>query len=154
MTDDGAPGGATGIDDGAPAEGGELTDEERATLKTAAFGAVFLVANVEPGAISLIKESFAASHAFADTTGLVREVLTTGNLPRLSNLAPDDVPAAVLPALRRSVRILRAKAPGELTGYRAAVLTATEQAARAHHGISRDEAAMLETVRAALGDPE
>ncbi|MGI5213531.1 hypothetical protein [Plantactinospora sp. CA-290183] len=128
-----------------------LTDEERATLKTAAFGAVFLVSNADPGALSMIKESLAASSAFAGTTGLVREVLTTGGMPRLTYGAPADVPATVLPALRRAVEILRAKAPDELADYRSAVLAAADQVARAHAGISPDEAAMIETVRDALG---
>lgn len=129
-----------------------LTDDERATLKTAAFGAVFLVSNAEPGALAMIKESIAASNVFADTTGLVRDLLTTGDLPQLPT--PADVPAAVLPALRRSVEILRAKAPGELDSYRSAVLRATEEVARAHDGISPIEAAALATVHAALDSAE
>jgi hypothetical protein len=127
-----------------------LTDEERATLKGAAFGAVFLVSNAEPGALSMIKESVAASDAFAGTTGLVRELLTTGGLPQFPTGASADVSATVLPALRRSMEILRLKAPAELTSYRSAVLTATEQVARAHEGISPNEAAMMATVREAL----
>jgi hypothetical protein len=127
-----------------------LTDEERATLKSAAFGAVFLVSNAEPGALSMIKESLAASNAFARTTGLVRELLTTGNLPRFPSGAAADVSATVLPALRESVEILRAKAPGELAGFRSAVLNAAEVVARAHDGISPDEATMMTTIREAL----
>ncbi|MFY1690558.1 hypothetical protein [Plantactinospora sp. WMMB782] len=127
-----------------------LTEEERATLKGAAFGAVFLVSNAEPGALSMIKESLAASNAFAGTTGLVRELLTTGALPRLPGGSPTEVPATVLPALRRSVEILRRKAPGEVASYRSAVLRATEEVARAHAGISPSEAAMMATVREAL----
>lgn len=130
-----------------------LTEEERATLKGAVFGAVFLVSNAEPGALSMIKESVAASDAFAGTTGLVRELLTTGGLPRLPGGAPADVPAAVLPALRRSVEILRSKAPGEVASFRSAVLKAIEEVARAHDGISPNEAAMMATVRAALDAP-
>jgi molybdopterin biosynthesis enzyme len=127
-----------------------LSAEERATLKSAAFGAVYLVSNAEPGALSMIKESLAASNAFARTTGLVRELLTTGNLPQLPTGASADVPATVLPALRRSVEILRTKAPGEVASYRSAVLHATEVVARAHDGISANEAAVLARVREAL----
>ena len=50
------------------------------TLKTAAFGAVFLVSNADPGPVSMIKESFAASDTISGSSGLVREVLTTGAL--------------------------------------------------------------------------
>lgn len=126
-----------------------LTDEERADLKRAAFGAVFLVSDAEPGALSMIKESIAASNAFADSSGLVQEVLTTGALPQLPTGA-DDVRAAVLPGLRRAVEILRAKAPDEVARYRSTVLDATEEVARAHDGISPNEAAVIASIREAL----
>lgn len=125
-----------------------LTEEERAVLKRAAFGAVFLVSNAEPGAFSMIKESIAASNVFAGTTGLVRESLTTGALPRFAE--GTDVPAAVLPELRRAMAVLRAKAPDEAARYRSAVLDAAEEVARAHDGISPNEAAMIESIRTAL----
>jgi hypothetical protein len=125
-----------------------LTDEEQAILKRAAFGAVLLVSNAEPGAFSMIKESIAASNTFAGTTGLVRESLTTGALPHFP--AGTDVPAAVLPALRRAMEILRSKAPDEAARYRSAVLDAAEEVARAHDGVSPNEAAMIDGIRAAL----
>ncbi|MEQ4302514.1 hypothetical protein ABNF97_14145 [Plantactinospora sp. B6F1] len=127
-----------------------LTEEERATLKGAAFGAVFLVSSAEPGAFAMLRESLAASDAFAGTTGLVRELLTTGALPRLPAGSPDEVSAAVLPALRRSVEILRSRDPDEVASYRSAVLRAAEEVARAHDGISPNETAVLASVREAL----
>jgi hypothetical protein len=130
-----------------------LTDEERMTLKTAAFGAVFLVSNADPGVFSMIRESFAASGAIAGTTGLVREVLTTGRLPKLPSDSPADVPAVVLPALGRAVEILRAKVPDELENYRGAVLTTIDVVARAVNGIDPAEAAMISEVRRALDLP-
>ena len=60
-----------------------LTDEEQLTLKTGAFGAVFLVSNADPGVLAMIRESIAASGAFADASGVVKEALTTGPLPQL-----------------------------------------------------------------------
>ncbi|WP_121158856.1 hypothetical protein [Micromonospora pisi] len=125
------------------------------TLKSAAFGAVFLVSNAEPGVLSMVKESFAASNAIAGSTGLVREVLTTGGLPRLSagspgELQPAEVEAVALPALRRAVQILSVKAPGELENYRHTVLRAGDEVARASDGVSEAEAAMLDKIRDAL----
>jgi hypothetical protein len=130
-----------------------LTDEERSTLKTAAFGAVFLISNADPGLLSMLTESFAASDAIAATPGLVGEILADGRPPRLPSTSPADVEAVVLPALRRSVEILRAKAPGELDSYRSAVVTATGDVARASGDVSELEAAMMTKVRTALGVP-
>ena len=96
-----------------------LTTDERATLKRAAFGAVYLVSNADPGFMAMLRESAAASGAFTDTTGLLNEVLTTGALPKLPR---DDPEAAVLPALRESLTILSAKAPDLVDAYRSTVL--------------------------------
>jgi hypothetical protein len=128
-----------------------LTDDERMTLKTAAFGAVFLVSNAEPGLLSTVKESFAASDTFAGSTGLVNAVLTTGELPRLAPGSPADIEAAVLPLLRRAVEILRAKAPGELDNYQDTVIAAALRTAGAADGVGAAEAAAVGRVSSALG---
>jgi hypothetical protein len=123
-----------------------LTDEELQTLKAAAFGAVYLVANADPGFFAVLRESFAASDAFADSTGLVKQVLTGGGLPKL----PSDAESFVLPALRRSVRILSAKAPEELENYRHTVELTVDRVAGAADGVSVQETAMIDKVKAAL----
>jgi hypothetical protein len=128
-----------------------LTDDDRKTLKDAAFGAIALVANAEPGFFQLLRESFAASGALADASGLVREVLMDGDLPDLPAGSTDELAAKVLPALRESVRILRAKAPDELPAFTATVLAAGERAAGAAHDVAVPEQAMLSKVREALG---
>lgn len=130
-----------------------LTDDEKQTLKTAAFGAIFLVSNADPGFFSMLRESFAASGALAGGTGLVKEVMTAGALPKLPKDSPEQVEAAVLPALRHSVQILTAKAPDELENYRTTVLAAADRVAKASEGVSAHEAAMLAKVREALGVP-
>jgi hypothetical protein len=129
----------------------ELTAEEKSTLKTAAFGAVYLVSDADPGFFAMLKESFAASDALAGATGLVKEVLTTGPLPKLPRATTAEVEALVLPALERSVAILREKAPSEVDNYQAAVVTAVEQAAHAAHGVNAREADALAKVKAAVG---
>jgi hypothetical protein len=128
-----------------------LTAEDRVILKTAAFGAVFLVSNADPGLLSLLRESFAASGALAGATGLVKEVLTTGALPKLPRSSPAEAEAIVLPALERSMAILHEKAPQEVENYRVAVVAAVEQTAHASHGVDPREAAMVTKVKAALG---
>lgn len=127
-----------------------LTADERATIKAAAFGAVILVSNTDPGLRAMLKETFAAAGEFAAPTGLVHEVLTARELPQLpTELA--DIEQVVLPNLRRSMEILRAKAPQEAEGFRTVVLTAVERAAQAAQGISPNEAEMVAKVRQALG---
>ncbi|MEU4676086.1 hypothetical protein [Micromonospora sp. NPDC023737] len=130
----------------------ELTDEDRLTLKTGAFGAVFLVSNVDPGMLAVLKESLAASDAFAGASGVVRAALTTGPLPRLPRDSTLEVEATVLPALGAAVRILREKSPADLAAYREVVLAAADRVARAHAGVAPAEAAMIERIRAALGE--
>jgi hypothetical protein len=128
----------------------ELTDHERATLKRAAFGVVYLVSSADPGFLSMVRESVAASGAFTTARGLARDVLTSGGLPNLPRKDPGRAEAEVLPALTESVAILRAKAPGEVDNYRDAVLAAAQRAAEATHGVNASEAAVLAKVRAAL----
>jgi hypothetical protein len=130
-----------------------LTDEEKLTLKTGAFGAVFLVSNADPGFIGMLRESFAASGAISGASGLVKEALTEGPLPRLAADSPLAVEAGVLPALTRAMGILRARAPQEAENYRATVLAAADQVARAHQGVGAAETAVIEKVRAALDAP-
>ncbi|MEU8009274.1 hypothetical protein [Micromonospora parva] len=130
-----------------------LTDEERLTLKTGAFGAVFLVSNADPGVVGVIRESIAASGALADASGTVKEALTTGPLPRLPRDSQLEIESVVLPALGRAVRILRDKSPQDVDAYRALVLAAADRVARAHDGVAPTEAAAIDQIRAALTEP-
>ncbi|HEX2773974.1 MAG TPA: hypothetical protein VHN18_16310 [Micromonosporaceae bacterium] len=133
--------------------GEQLTADERTTLKTAAFGVVFLVSNADPGFLGMIRESFAASGVISSASGLVKHALTTGGLPQLPRDNPAQVEELVLPMLRRSVQILEAKAPAEVDNYRRTVLAATERVAGASAGVDSAEAEVIGKVRAALGVP-
>ncbi|MFJ1538816.1 hypothetical protein ACIODS_09780 [Micromonospora chalcea] len=127
-----------------------LTADERLTLKTGAFGAVFLVSNAVPGVLAMVRESFAASGALADVGGVVKEALTTGPLPQLPRDSTLEVESVVLPALGRSMEILRAKSPADAETYRSVVLAAAERVAQAHRGIEPAEAAAIEKITQAL----
>lgn len=131
--------------------GQQLTPGEKATLKTAAFGAVFLVSNADPGLVDMVRESFAAADVISNTTGLVKDVLTTGSLPQLPREDPEQVAQRVLPMLRQSMEILEHKAPSEADGYRRTVLAAAVRVARAAAGVDSAEAEMVGKVQAALG---
>jgi hypothetical protein len=134
-----------------------FTDEEKKTIKDAAYGAVALVSNADPGLLDVVREGFAASKELAGTAGEVREALTGGGLPelirvpvaRLEDLAELEV--RVLPLLREAVAILEAKAPIEAEVYRATVLAACARTAAAVGGVKPPEGAAIDKVRAALG---
>ncbi|MET7878488.1 hypothetical protein [Micromonospora profundi] len=130
-----------------------LTVEERLTLKTGVFGAVVLVSNADPGVVALFRESFAASGALADASGLVKDALTTGPLPQLPRTSQLEIESVVLPALGRAVRILREKSPTDVEAYRSVVLTAADRVARAHGGVTRAESAVIDQIRGALAEP-
>ncbi len=127
-----------------------LTEDEKKTLRDAAYGAIFLVSCADPGLVELVKESVAAARELAGSSGVVREVLTTGDIPVLRDSSP-QVEAGVLAGLRRSMAILREKAPEEAVRFRATVLAAGERAAAAGGGVGRAEAAALDKIKAALG---
>ncbi|EEP73822.1 hypothetical protein MCAG_04149 [Micromonospora sp. ATCC 39149] len=133
--------------------GQPLTDEERLTLKTGVFGAVFLVSNADPGMFAMLRESFAASGAMAGASGPVKEALTTGPLPRLPRDSALEAESVVLPALGRAVEILRAKSPEDVASYRSLVLAAADRVARAHRGVASAEAAVIDRIRDALAEP-
>nr|MDT0663076.1 hypothetical protein [Micromonospora sp. DSM 115978] len=119
-------------------------------LKTAAFGAVYVVSNADPGVVSLFRESFAASNAIAGATGLVRAALTEGPLPTLPRDSSEEVGRTVMAALREAVAMLRERAPDEVDNYRSVVLAAVDEVARASRGVHPREAAMIDRIRDAL----
>ncbi|MEU6020781.1 hypothetical protein [Micromonospora sp. NPDC047134] len=127
-----------------------LTDEEMSTLKTGAFGAVFLVSDADPGVLALFRESFAASAAIVGASGVVETALRSGPLPKLPRRSAADVEGVVLPALREAVRVLAEKSPEDVAVYRSVVLAAADRTARAHNGISAAEAQVIERIAEAL----
>ena len=127
-----------------------LTEDEQLTLKTGAFGAVFLVSNAVPGVLGMVRESIAASGALADVGGVVKEALTTGPLPQLPRDSALEIESVVLPALGRAVEILRAKSPGDVEAYRSVVLAAADRVAAAHRGVAPAEATAIDKIRVAL----
>lgn len=127
------------------------TDQERQTLRTAAFGAVYVVSSAEPGFFDMVKESFAGSKAFAKSPEL-RDILRGGGLPRMPEGSPQEIEQGVISALNQSQDILASKGPDELRGFRMAVSNAVDEVANAAGGgASPAEAEALDKVRAAIG---
>jgi hypothetical protein len=129
----------------------DLTDQERDTLRTAAFGAMFLVSNADPGLFATIKESFAGSKVLASASPELRDIFRGGGMPQMPKGGAADIEAGVLSALQQSSAILQSKAPAELDAYRGVVMQACEQVAGAHEGVKDTETAAIDKVRTALG---
>jgi hypothetical protein len=129
----------------------EYTDQERETLRTAAFGAIFLVSHADPGFLSTIKESLAGSKALTQASPQLRDLLRSGGLPHMPRGSEAEVEASVLSALQQSTAILQAKAPAELDGYRTAVVSACDEVAEASGGVKDTETAAVAKVKTALG---
>jgi hypothetical protein len=129
----------------------EYTDDERQTLRTAAFGAVFLVSHADPGFLATFKESVAGSKALTQVSPQLRDVFKSGGLPQLPKGSASEVESAVLSALQQSTAILQAKAPADLDGFRTAVVSACDSVAGASGGVKDAETAAVTKVKAALG---
>jgi hypothetical protein len=128
-----------------------LTDQDKITLRTAAWGAVSLMAAAD----SAGKPHRAASDgsiALASATGLVGHVLA--EWPKGVNLRGKSVAALadhVLPALTAAIGLLKQQVPVEADNFRRTVIVAIEAAARTHQGqTSPALAEMMRKITAAL----
>jgi hypothetical protein len=127
------------------------TDQERQTLRTAAFGAVYVVSSAEPGFFDMVKESFAGTKALAKSPEL-RDILRSGGMPPMPKGSPQEIEQGVLSALNESQQILQSKGPDELGGFRTAIVSAVDEVATAAGGgASPREAEAIGKVKAAIG---
>ncbi|MEO3742490.1 hypothetical protein [Plantactinospora sp. B5E13] len=111
-----------------------LTDQDKRTLRTAAYGAVTLLAAAD-AAGSPHKVATHGSLALASATGPIGHVLAT--YPKGKDLDGRSVAAIaehVLPALTATASLLRQQDPAEADNFRRAVLVAVEAATQAHEG--------------------
>ncbi|GAA2406605.1 hypothetical protein GCM10010404_75910 [Nonomuraea africana] len=111
-----------------------LTDQDKRTLRTAAYGAVSLLAAAD-AAGSPHKAATEGSIALSSATGLVGHVLA-GKTKDI-NLNGKSVAALadhVLPALTAAMSLLKKQAPAEADNFRSIVIIAIEAAARTHQG--------------------
>jgi hypothetical protein len=130
----------------------DYTDAEKQQMRTAAFGAVFLVSQADPGMLDMVKESFAASKAMSKATGDMQSVFRGGGLPKMPKGNKSEMEQSVLSALQSSVAAISAKQPADLDPYRRVVLDACTSAAEtAGGGVSPAETTALSKVKGALG---
>ncbi|TJZ57304.1 hypothetical protein FCH28_07695 [Streptomyces piniterrae] len=111
-----------------------LTDQDKLTLRTAAYGAVELMsaagATSSPGKIAT-----EGSIALYSATGLVGHVLAEKPKgAKLNHKSVASIADQVLPALTAAMGLLREQDPAEADNFRSTVIVALEAATRAHKG--------------------
>ncbi|WP_326770571.1 hypothetical protein OG978_43215 (plasmid) [Streptomyces sp. NBC_01591] len=111
-----------------------LTDQDKNTLRTAAYGAVTLLAAAD-AAGSPHKAATHGSIALSSATGLVGHVLAEKSKGmNLNGKSTAELADRVLPALTAAMSLLKKQAPEEADNFRSTVVVAGEAAARAHKG--------------------
>ncbi|MBB5082892.1 hypothetical protein [Nonomuraea endophytica] len=109
-----------------------LTDQDKATLRTAAYGAVSLI-SVADVAGSPHKAATHGSVALSTATGLIGHVLAAKSKDiNLYGKTVAELADRVLPALTEAVSRLKQQDPAEAGNFRDTVIVAIEAAARAH----------------------
>ncbi|MEZ7126049.1 hypothetical protein ACBR40_11990 [Nonomuraea sp. AD125B] len=128
-----------------------LTDQDKLTLRTAAYGAVTLMAAAD-AAGRPHKAATSGSIALYSATGLVGHVLAEKSRDiELKGRSVAALADHVLPALTAAMGLLRRQDPAEADNFRGTVLVAVETAARAQRGEpSPATAEMARKITAAL----
>ncbi|MGK5557027.1 hypothetical protein ACSNOI_36000 [Actinomadura kijaniata] len=109
-----------------------LTDQDKATLRTAAYGAVTLLSAADVSG-SPHKVATRGSIALSSATGPVGHVLAERTKDiELDGGSVAELADRVLPALTEAMSLLRRQAPAEADNFRGTVLVAVEAATRAH----------------------
>ncbi|HCT77091.1 MAG TPA: hypothetical protein DGT23_10970 [Micromonosporaceae bacterium] len=124
----------------------EYTDQERDTIRTAAFGAMTLVSAADPGFFAMFKESMAGAKALAAAPQPLQGLLKSGGMP---TAAKDK--ASVLAALQQTKQILSGKSPEDLQAFQNVISTAINEVAGASKGVAESETAAINEVKSAIG---
>lgn len=111
-----------------------LTDQDKATLRTAAYGAVsLLVAADATGKPHKIATN--GSIALSSATGLVGHVLAAKSKDiELKGKSVAELADQVLPALTAAMSMLKKQDPAEADNFRSTVLVAIDAATQHHNG--------------------
>ncbi|MEV4181710.1 hypothetical protein AB0J28_09710 [Streptosporangium canum] len=125
-----------------------LSDQDKLTLRTAAWGAVSLM-SAAGVADSAHKVATHGSIALTSATGLVGHVLTKAPKGVKWGKSTADLADQVLPALTASMTLLKKQAPAEADNFRSTVIVAIEAAARTHQG--RPSPTLAEMIRKVTG---
>ncbi|MFE9688649.1 hypothetical protein [Micromonospora sp. NPDC005806] len=110
-----------------------LSDQDKTTLRIAAYGTVTLLSAAGAAGGSPHKIATNGSIALGSATGLVGHVLA--DYPKgkeLNGESVAEIADRVLPALTAAMSLLKEQAPEEAENFRSTVITAIESAT--HHG--------------------
>ncbi|MEU4344401.1 hypothetical protein AB0H00_24590 [Nocardia sp. NPDC023852] len=111
-----------------------LTNQDQATLRTAAYGAVSLMAAADATG-KPHKVATNGSLALSSATGLVGHVLAAKSKDiELKGKTVAELADHVLPALTATMSLLEKQDPAEADNFRSTVLVAIDAATRTHHG--------------------
>ncbi|MBT2230293.1 hypothetical protein [Nonomuraea sp. NEAU-A123] len=110
-----------------------LTDQDKLTLRTAAWGAVSLM-SAAGAAGSAHKVATHGSIALTSATGLVGHVLTKAPKGVKYGKTVAELADQVLPALTAAISLLKQQDPAEADNFRSTVTVAIEAAAHTHQG--------------------
>jgi hypothetical protein len=136
-----------------------LSENEIETLRKGAMGAGLLVSVSDRKFFDTFKEAGTlAKHvaaARADSQSeVVRQVAEGRGAGFGVTTSPSEIESGTLEALRSSVSLLQAKAPDEVSAYRAFVLDLAKSVAAAAPGGEEAESGTIAKIEAALGAPE
>lgn len=121
-----------------------LSDQDKTTLRTAAYGAITLLSGAGAAGGSPHRIATNGSIALGSATGLVGHVLADHPKGKeLNGKSVAEIADRVLPALTQAMSLLKKQAPQEAGNFRSTVITAIESAT--HHG--RPSPAMAEMIR-------
>ena len=112
-----------------------LSDQDKITLRIAAYGAVTLLSVAGAAGGSPHKIATNGSIALGSATGMVGHVLA--EYPKgkdLNGKSVAEIADRVLPALTEAMSVLKKQAPEEADNFRSTVTVAIEAATRAHQG--------------------
>ncbi|MFF4623817.1 hypothetical protein [Nonomuraea jabiensis] len=128
-----------------------LADQDKTTLRTAAYGAVSLLAAADATG-SPHKAATEGSIALASATGPIGHVLAAKTKDiKLDGKSVAELADHVLPALTAAMSLLNKQDPAEADNFRNTVNVAVEAVARTHQGRpSPTLADMIRKITAAL----
>jgi hypothetical protein len=129
-----------------------LTDQDKNTLRTAAYGAVTLLSAAGAVAGSPHRIATQGSLALSSATGQVGHVLAENSkIAHLDGKSVAEIADHVLPALTNAMSLLKKQDPAEADNFRGTVLVAVEAAVRPKKGeVSPVMTEMVRKVTAAL----
>ena len=110
-----------------------LTDQDKLTLRTAAWGAVSLM-SAAGAAGSAHKVATHGSIALTSATGLVGHVLTKAPKGVKYGKTVAELADQVLPALTAAISLLKQQDPAEADNFRSTVVVAIDAAAHTSQG--------------------